>query len=88
MEYQKIINLLDSRPNQPSQFRWKNWVEINDESKGTYDANSQIKFKTTMLKSSLWDYSDAYVLVKGTIIVDDTSVAGAAANITNKKGIF
>ena len=41
-----------------------------------------------MLKSSLWDYSDAYVLVKGTIIVDDTSVAGAAANITNKKGIF
>ena len=88
MEYQKIINLLDNRPNQPSQFRWKNWVGINDESKGTYDANSQIKFKTTMLKSSLWDYSDAYVLVKGTIIVDDTSVAGAAANITNKKGIF
>ena len=66
----------------------KNWVEINDESRGVYNVNSQIKFKTTMLKSSLCDYSDAYILVKGTITVDDTSTAGAAANNTNKKVIF
>ena len=59
MEYQKIINLLD---NQPSKFRTKNWVEINDESIGTYNTNSQIKFKTTILKSSLCDCSDAYLL--------------------------
>ena len=32
MEYQKIINLLENKPNQPSKFRIKNWVEINDES--------------------------------------------------------
>ena len=67
MEYQKITNLLDNASNQPSKFRTKNWVEINDKSRGGYNVNSQIKFKTTMLKSSLCDYSDAYILVKGTI---------------------
>ena len=67
MEYQKIANLIDDTSNQPSKFRTKNWVEINDESRGTYNVNSQIKFKTIMLKSSLCDYSDAYILVKGTI---------------------
>ena len=37
MEYQKIINLLDNTTNQPSKFRTRNWVEINDKSKGKYD---------------------------------------------------
>ena len=87
-EYQKIINLLDNTPNQPSKFRRKNWFEINDESRGTYNVNSQTKFKNTMEKSSLSDYSDAYILVKGTITVDDTSAAGAAANNTNKKVLY
>ena len=82
MEYQKI--LIDDTSNQPSKFRTKNWVEINDESRGAYNAASQIKFKTTMLKSSLCDYSDAYIIVKGTISVNNT----AAANNTNKKVIF
>ena len=53
MEYQKIINLLDNMPNQPSQFRIKNWVEINNDSRGTYNTNNQIKFKTSVQKSSL-----------------------------------
>ena len=52
MEYQKIANLLDDLSNQPSKFKTKNWVKINDESTGTYNVNSQIKFKTTKLKSS------------------------------------
>ena len=43
---------------------------------------------TTMLKSSLCDYSDAYILVKGTISANNTAAAGAAANNTNKKVIF
>ena len=63
-------------------------IEINDESRGVYNVNSQIKFKTTMLKSSLCDYSDAYILVKGTITVNSTAAPGAAANNTNKKVIF
>ena len=88
MEYQKIANLVDDASNQPSKFRTRNLVEINDESTGVYNVNSQIKFKTTMLKSSLCDYSDAYILVKGTISVNNTAAAGAAANNTNKKVIF
>ena len=67
MEYQKIANLIDDASNQPSKFRTTNWVNINDESRGTYNVNSQIKFKTTMIKSSLCDYSSAYILVKGKI---------------------
>ena len=69
MEYQKIANLIDDTPNQPSKFRTRNWVEINDESRGAYNVNSQIKFKTSMLKYSLCDYSDAYILVKGNITI-------------------
>ena len=87
MEYQKIINLLDNTPNQPTKFRTKNWVEINDESRGTYNTNSQITFKTSMLRSNLCDYIDAYML-KGTIIVANTAVADADATNTNKKVIF
>ena len=69
MEYQKIANLLDNASNQPSKFRTKNWVEINDESRGGYTTGSDIKFKTTMLRSSLCDYADAYILVKWTITI-------------------
>ena len=82
MEYQKVINLLDSSSNQPSKFRKKNRVEINDDRRGVYNVNSQIKFKTTMLKSSLCDYSDVYISVA------DTSAADAAANNTNNNVIF
>ena len=78
MEYQKIANLIDNTPNQPSKFTTKNWVEINDESRGTYNVNSQIKFKTRMLKSSLWDYSDAYILVKETITINGAGADAAA----------
>ena len=62
MEYQKIINLLVNTPNQPNKFRTKNWVKVNDDSRGTYNINSQIKFKTSMLRSSLSNYSDAQKL--------------------------
>ena len=88
MENQKIANLIDDTSNQPSKFKTKNWVEINDESRGAYNVNSQIKLKTTMLKPSLCDYSDAYILVKGTISVNNTAAAGAVVNNTNKKVIF
>ena len=60
--------MLDNASNQLSKFRTRNWVEINDESRGTYTGNS-IKFKTTMLRSNLCDYADAYILVKGTITI-------------------
>ena len=88
MEYQKIANLIGDTPNQPSKFRTRNWVEINDESRGAYNVNSQIKFKTTMLKSSLCDCSDAYILVKGTVSVNNTAATGAAVNNNDRKVIF
>ena len=77
MEYQKMANLLDSASNQLSRFRTKNCVEINDDLWKGYTPNKQIKFKTQMLRSSLCDYSDAYIAVKD-----------VAASNTNKKLIF
>ena len=68
MEYQKIAILLNNASNQPSTFRTRNWVEINDDSRGTY-TNSDITFKTTMLKSDLFDYADAYIFAKSTITI-------------------
>ena len=54
--------------NQLSNFRTRNWVEIIDELRGKYDSSS-IKFKTSVVKSNLCDYSDAYIYVSGTMIV-------------------
>ena len=88
MEYQKIANLLNDESSKPSKFRTKNRVEINDDVRGVYSPNKQIRFKTSMLRSSLCDYSDAYILVKGTISVNNTASDGAAANNTNEEVIF
>ena len=77
MEYQKIADLLGTGSNQPSKFRIRNLIEINDESRGTYTSND-IKFKTTMLRSNLCDYADAYILVKGTITITSAGDYDAA----------
>ena len=53
MEYQKI-NFLENTSNQPPNFRTKNWIEIDDDLRGTDNTNSQMKFKTSILKSSLY----------------------------------
>ena len=58
MEYQKIINLLDNMSNQLYKFRTKNWMGIIDQSRRVYNTNSDIRFKTKILKSSLCDYID------------------------------
>ena len=63
------MNFLYKIPSEPTKFRTKNWVEINDDSRGINNTNSQTKFKTSMLRSSLSDYSDSYILVNGTITV-------------------
>ena len=66
--------MLESTSDNLSKFRTRNCVEINDESRGN-NANSDIRFKTTMLRSNLCDYPDSYILVKGTI-----TITGAGAN--------
>ena len=50
-------------------FITKKWVEVHDQSGETYNTNKQIRFKTSMLRSDLCDYSDAYTVVKGIITV-------------------
>ena len=85
MEYQKIMNLLDNTPNQLSEFKKKNLVELNDESRGTYN---QIRLKTSMWRSSFCNYSDAYILVKGTITVTNTVSRDQPNNAVNKKVIL
>ena len=78
MECQKIANLIDGASNQLYKFRTKNLVEINDESRGTWNVNRQIKFKTTMLKSSLCDYGVAYLFVKGKMTITGAGNNAAA----------
>ena len=51
MEYQKMKSLLDKTPNGLPKFRTKILIEINDQSRGTYTTNSNIRFKSRMLKS-------------------------------------
>ena len=88
MEYQKIANLLESASNQPSKFRTRNWVEINDQSRGTYTSND-IKFKTTMLRSNLRDYADAQILVKRSITITGAGNNDAAKRLDERnKGVI
>ena len=74
------MNFLNNEVIQPSKFRTKSWVEINDDVRGKCNTNSQIKFKTTILKSRFSDYSDAYMLVKETMAVG----TGAAATLIKR----
>ena len=78
--------MLDNTPNQVSNFRTKNMIQINDQSKGVYNTNCNIRFKTTMLKSNLYDYSDEYILVKRRITITGTGddVAARQADEKNK----
>ena len=73
------MNLLDHTPDQLPKFKTKNWIEINDQSRGVYNAFSYIRFKPTMLESSLCDYCDIYILVKGRITI--TGAGDDAAEI-------
>ena len=52
-----------------SRFITKKWLDVHDQSGGSYDTNKEIKFKKSMLRSGLCDYSDAYIVVRGTIVV-------------------
>ena len=82
--------MLGNTPNQLSKFRTKNWTEINDQSRGVYNTNSDIRFKTTMLKSILCEYSDAYIIVEGKITITGAGADAAAreADERNKGVVF
>ena len=94
MEYDKINNLLrvvdtsakhvlseDNESEQLSKYITREYVRVNSLS-NTYNENKSISFQTPMLRSNLCDYSDAYILVNGTITV---TAAEGANNIREKK---
>ena len=80
--------MLGSASNKPSRFRTRNWIEINDDIRGAYSPNKQIMFKKAMLRSSLCDCSNAYILVKENISVNNTAAAAADPDNRNKKVTF
>ena len=99
MEYDKINNLLLSEDNEIevskanranemneklSKFVTREYLRVNGLS-STYNENKSIRFKTPMLRSNLCNYSDAYILVKGTITVTALRANNGANNIRDKK---
>ena len=79
--------MLENILNQTTKFRRKNWVEINDDTRQTYNISSQTKFKTSMLKPRFCDDSDAYILVKGTKSIERVQ-AQAAPDNDGKEVVF
>ena len=79
---------MENTLNQPSKLRTIIRFEINDDSLGTYNINSQIKFKISILKSNICDYKYAYIVVKKAISIANMAGERAAENDNNKKLIF
>ena len=77
MELQKIMNFLDTTLDDTDlpKFGTKNWIEVYDQSGGNYSVDKEIRIKTSMLRSDLCDFSDAYTVVKVDIIVTDSDNA-------------
>ena len=68
MEYQKITSLLDTTSDNVPRFITKKWIEVHDHSSNAedrYKPSKQIRFKTSVLRPDLCDFSDAYIVVKG-----------------------
>ena len=83
MEFQEIVNFVDTSSDDKDlpRFAIKKWVEVYDQSGGNYDVNKEIRVKTSMLRSDLCDFDDAYIVVKGDIVV------GAPNNATKNKAV-
>ena len=71
MKFQKILNFLHAISDNKDlpKLVTKKWIEVYDQSVGNYDVNKEVRIKTSMLRSDLCDFSDAYIVVKGDITV-------------------
>ena len=80
MKFQKIVNFLNTAPTDKNlpKFDTKKWIEVYDQSERNSNPNNEIRIKTSMLRSNLCDYSNAYIVLKGTITV--TSPGNAKRN--------
>ena len=89
MQYQKLMNLLGNTSDQLSTFKTIDWTEINDQSRGVYNTNYAITFTTIMVKSSLCDYCDSYILIEGRItIIGEGDDATARQTVERNKGVI
>ena len=72
MKFQKITNFLDITSDNKDlpKVVTKKWIEVYDQSEGNYHVNQEVRIKISMLRSDLCDYSNAYMVVKGTITVN------------------
>ena len=89
MEFQKIVNLLDTTSDDKDlpRFVTKKWIEVYDQSGRDYRVNKEIRIKTPMFRSDLCDFSDAYIVVKGTVTVTDTDDAKRNKGAAFKKNV-
>ena len=88
MEFQKIVNFLDTTSDNKDlpTFVTKKWIEVYDQSEGNYNVNKEIRIKTSMLRSDLCDFSDAYIVVEGTITLEgDNNANKQNKNLAFKK---
>ena len=76
MEFQKIVNFLDITSDNKDLPRYvtKKWIDFYDQSQGNYKVNKEIRIKTSMLRSDLSDFSDAYIVAKGNITVTEKAI--------------
>ena len=72
MEFQKIVNFLDTTSDDKDlpRFATKKWIEVYDQSEGNYNSNKEIRIKTSMIRSDLCDFNDAYIVIKGNVTVN------------------
>ena len=86
MEFKKIENFLDTTFDDKDlpRFVTKKWIEVYDQSEGNYNVNKEIRIKTSMLRSDLCDFSDAYIVVEGDITLEGDN----NANKRNKNLAF
>ena len=86
MEFQKIANFLNTTSDDKDlpRFVTKKWIEVYDQSEKNYNPNKEIRIKTSMLRSDLCDFSDAYIVVEGDIIVTEPVNAKRNKTVTFK----
>ena len=88
MEFQKIANFLNAISDDKNlpRFVTKKWIEVYDQSEKNYSPNKEIRIKTSMLRSDLCDFSDAYIVVEGTITLEgDNNANKQNKNLAFKK---
>ena len=89
MEFQKIVNFLDTtfdNKDLPT-FVTKKWIEVYDQSEGNYNVNKEIRIKTSMLRSNLCDFSDAYIVVTGNITVTEKTFTANDIDAPNNTAV-